>query len=62
LTNNPVDMRAGMEGSVEITLRTVEDFEQTVTVSAPAFRAPEAVKNSGFLVEPREILGFDWRF
>ena len=55
-TSDPVDVRAGMEGSVEITLPTVEDFEQTVTVTAPAFRAPEAVKNSGFLVEPREIL------
>ena len=37
-------------------LPTVEDFEQTVTVTAPEFRAPEAVKNSGFLVAPREIL------
>ena len=34
----------------------MEDFQQTVTVTAPAFQAPEAVKNSGFLVAPREIL------
>jgi hypothetical protein len=41
---------------VEITLPAVEDFRQSITVTAPAFQAPEAVKNSGFLVEPREIL------
>jgi hypothetical protein len=53
---DPVDVRAGLDGTVEITLPTVQDVRQTVTVSAPAFRTPEAVKNSGFLVEPREIL------
>ena len=55
-TSDPVDVRAGLDGTVEITLPTAEDFQQTVTVTAPAFQAPEAVKNSGFLVEPREIL------
>ena len=54
--SDPVDVRAGLDGTVEITLPTVQDVRQTVTVSAPAFRTPEAVKNSGFLVEPREIL------
>jgi len=54
--SDPVDVRAGLDGTVEITLPRVEDFQQTVTVTAPAFRAPEAVKNSGFLVRPREIL------
>jgi hypothetical protein len=55
-TGDPVDVRAGMESAVEITLRATQDFGQTITVTAPAFRAPEAVKNSGFLVAPREIL------
>ena len=55
-TSDPVDVRAGLDGNVEITLPTVEDVQQTITVTAPAFRAPEAVKNSGFLVAPREIL------
>ena len=55
-TSDPVDVRAGLDGTVEITLPRVENFQQTVTVTAPAFQAPEAVKNSGFLVEPREIL------
>ena len=57
-TSDPVDVRAGLDGTVEITLPTVEaeDLQQTVTVTAPEFRAPEAVKNSGFLVAPRGIL------
>ena len=55
-TSDPVDVRAGLDGTVEITLPKVENFQQTVTVTAPAFQAPEEVKNSGFLVEPREIL------
>ncbi len=55
-TSDPVDVRAGLDGTVDITLPRVESFQQTVTVTAPAFQAPEEVKNSGFLVEPREIL------
>ena len=55
-TSDPVDVRAGLNGTVDITLPSVENFQQTVTVTAPAFREPEEVKNSGFLVEPRQIL------
>jgi hypothetical protein len=55
-TSDPVDVRAGLDGTVGITLPKVEAFQQSITVTAPAFQAPEAVKNSGFLVEPREIL------
>jgi len=55
-TSDPVDVRAGLDGSVNITLPTTENFQQTVTVTAPAYQAPEAVKSSGFLVAPREIL------
>jgi hypothetical protein len=55
-TSDPVDVRAGLDGTVEITLPAVEAFQQAVTVTAPEFLAPEAVKNSGFLVAPREIL------
>jgi len=55
-TSDEVDVRAGLEGTVEITLPSVEDFQQTVTVAATTFQVPEAVKTSGFLVEPREIL------
>jgi hypothetical protein len=53
---DPVAVRAGLEGAVNITLPTIENFQQSVTVTAPAYQAPEEVKNSGFLVAPREIL------
>ena len=55
-TSDPVDVRAGLDGAVEITLPRVEALQLTVTVTAPAFQAPEQVKNSGFLLEPRQIL------
>ena len=54
--SDPVDVRAGLDGTVEITLPAVEDVREVVTVTAPAFQAPVAVKNSAFLTEPREIL------
>ncbi len=55
-TSDFVDVRAGLDGTVEITLPKAENFQQTITVTAPAFQEPEQVKNSGFLVEPRQIL------
>jgi hypothetical protein len=54
--SDPVDVRAGVEATVEITLPEPQDFQQTVTVTAPAFQAPDEVKSSGFLVAPRDIL------
>ena len=55
-TSDPVDVRAGIEGAVDITLPRVENLRETVTVTAPAFQMREEVKTSGFLIEPREIL------
>ncbi len=54
--SDPVEVRAGLDGAVEVDLPTIEAIEQSVTVTAPAFTAPEEVKNSGFLVAPREVL------
>lgn len=56
ITSDFVDVRAGLDGAVEVTLPALDALEQTITVTAPAFRAPEEVKSSGFLVAPREIL------
>jgi len=55
-TSDPVDVRAGVSASVEVALPDAARIEQRVTVSAPAFRIPDEVKTSGFLVQPREIL------
>jgi hypothetical protein len=41
---------------VEVTLPPAASLQQAVTVTAPAFTAPEEVKTSGFLVAPREVL------
>lgn len=54
-TSNSVDVRAGVEGTVDITLPSVENLRDTVTVTAPAFQTPEAVATSGFLTAPRTI-------
>jgi hypothetical protein len=55
-TSDSIEVRAGLDATVEITLPAAENFQQAVTVTAPAFPRPEASKTSGFLVEPREIL------
>lgn len=55
-TTEPIDVRAGLDGRVDIALPPVDRLQQTVTVTAPAFTAPEEVKTSGFVVAPREVL------
>lgn len=50
-----VQVRAGLDARVEITLPDAATFEQSVTVTAPAFAFPEEIKNSGFLVSSSEI-------
>jgi outer membrane receptor protein involved in Fe transport len=54
--SEPVEVRAGLEARLEITLPEATRIEETVTVSAPAFAIPEEIKNSGFLVPARDIL------
>ena len=55
-TSDPVAVRAGLDGGVTITLPDEASVRQSITVTAPAFLRPEAVKSSGFLVVPRDIL------
>ena len=55
-TSEPVEVRAGLDGTVEVDLPKLEQVQQSVTVTAPAYTAPAEVKNSGFLVAPREVL------
>lgn len=51
-----VEVRAGLETSLVVTLPTVEAINQTVTVTEPAFLVPEEIKSSSYLIQPREIL------
>jgi hypothetical protein len=54
--SEPVVVRAGLDGTVEVDLPAMAQVEQSVTVTAPAYTAPVEVKNSGYLVAPREVL------
>lgn len=51
-----VEVRAGVESLLDITLPNAATIEETVTVSAPLFAIPEEIKNSGFLVPGADIL------
>ena len=55
VTAEQVEIRAGGEVQIEATLPATEGIQESVTVSAPVFVAPEEVKNSGFLVQQREV-------
>ena len=55
-TSELVEVHSGLDGTVEITLPRLEEVTLSVTVTAPTFRAPDEVKNSAFLIEPRQIL------
>lgn len=50
-----VEVRAGLESRVELTLPALDAIQESVTVTEPVFAMPEEVKNSGYLVQPREI-------
>jgi hypothetical protein len=56
IQSDPVVVRAGLDGRVEVTLPALDGLQQTVTVTAPAFVAPEEIKNSAFLIQQAEIL------
>jgi hypothetical protein len=56
MTTAEVEVRAGREASIEIALPRLNALLQSVTVTDPVFIAPEEIKNSGFLIQSREIL------
>lgn len=51
-----IEVRAGLESRVEITMPAIEAVQQSITVTEAVFAVPQEVKNSGFLVQPNEIL------
>ena len=56
LTSGTITVRAGLDATVEVSLPRLTDVRQEITVTAPAFVAPEEVKTSAFLIQPTEIL------
>jgi hypothetical protein len=57
IVSERIEVRAGLDAEVEVTLPAIEQLEKTVTVTAPAFAAPEEVKTSSFLVRGTDIDG-----
>jgi hypothetical protein len=51
-----VQVLAGLVAAVDVTLPTLDNLQQQVTVTAPAFAVPTEVKTSAFLIRPSEIL------
>ncbi|MFN7544277.1 MAG: TonB-dependent receptor domain-containing protein [Acidobacteriota bacterium] len=56
LRQTGLEIRAGLDARVEVLLPLPDNSRQEVTVSDSIFVAPEEVKGSSFLVQPREIL------
>lgn len=54
-TTSAVEVRAGLEGRVDVTLPALDVASQSVTVTESVFVAPEEIKNSGYLVQPEEV-------
>jgi hypothetical protein len=50
-----VSVRAGLENQIGVTLPALDAVQESITVSASVFVAPEEVKTSSFLVERQEI-------
>lgn len=55
LLSEPLDVRAGLDMVVDVALPDLEVFEESVTVTAPAFAFPDEIKTSGFLLSSNEI-------
>lgn len=56
LKTEGVEVRAGLEARVDLTLPEIAAVQQSVTVTEAIFAVPEEVKSSGYLVQPNEIL------
>ncbi len=50
-----IEVRAGLDGRVEVTLPRLESQRQEVTVTESVFIAPEEIKSSGYLITRQEI-------
>ncbi len=55
MLSGDVEVRAGLEATIEIVLPNLNAGVQSVTVTDAVFIEPEEIKNSGFLIQSREI-------
>lgn len=55
LRQGGAEIRAGVDAQISVTLATLEGQRQEITVSEPAFLAPEEIKSSGYLIQRQEI-------
>ncbi len=55
LKNIKAEVRAGLDAGVDIELSKISIVTETVNVNDSAFVVPEEIKNSGFLIQRREI-------
>lgn len=55
LRNIKAEVRAGLDAGVDIELSRISAVTETVNVNDSAFVVPEEIKNSGYLIQRREI-------
>lgn len=55
MVSSDVEVRAGLEAAVDIALPDLSVVTESVTVTAGGFLEPEEIKNSGYLVQGRDV-------
>ena len=55
LKSNPIQVAAGVESRVEITLPSIEASTQSLTVTESALVAPEEIKTSSYIVTGKDV-------
>jgi hypothetical protein len=55
LKSNPIQVAAGVESRVEITLPSIEATTQSLTVTESALVAPEEIKTSSYIVTGKDV-------
>jgi len=55
LKSQPIQIRAGIEELIEITIPSIESSSQSLTVSESALVAPEEIKTSSYIVSGKDV-------
>ena len=55
LVSSDVEVRAGLDANIEVELPSLNAGVQSVTVTDAVFIEPEEIKNSGYLIQSREV-------